>query len=44
MKYDFSAIEKKWQEKWQKENVFKCENGVRTKPKFYGLVEFPYRA
>ena len=42
MKYDFSAIEKKWQEKWQKENVFKCENGVRTKPKFYGLVEFPY--
>lgn len=42
MKYEFSAIEKKWQKKWQEEQVFKCENGVKTKPKFYGLVEFPY--
>lgn len=42
MKYDFTAIEKKWQKKWQDEQIFKVENGVKTKPKFYGLVEFPY--
>lgn len=42
MKYEFNAIEKKWQEKWREEQVFKCKNGVKTKPKFYALVEFPY--
>jgi leucyl-tRNA synthetase len=42
LKYDFTAIEKKWQKKWQDEQIFKVENGVKTKPKFYGLVEFPY--
>ena len=42
MKYDFSAIEKKWQEKWQKEKTYQTKNFVKGKPKFYGLVEFPY--
>ena len=41
MRYDFSAIEKKWQNKWDELDVFHAET-VSDKPKFYGLVEFPY--
>ena len=41
MKYDFKSIEKKWQENWEKNRVFHAENNS-DKPKFYGLVEFPY--
>ena len=41
MKYDFTAIEKKWQEKWLDEKVYAAINGDE-KPKFYGLIEFPY--
>ncbi|MBQ2765673.1 MAG: class I tRNA ligase family protein, partial [Clostridia bacterium] len=41
MKYDFSAIEKKWQDRWDAEGVFKAAEDY-SKPKFYGLVEFPY--
>ena len=41
MKYDFSAIEKKWQDKWDESGVFHAKNDS-DKPKFYGLVEFPY--
>ncbi len=41
MKYDFAAIEKKWQEKWDKANIFHAADHSE-KPKFYGLVEFPY--
>ncbi|MCI8477976.1 MAG: leucine--tRNA ligase [Oscillospiraceae bacterium] len=41
MKYDFASIEPKWQKKWLEEQTFHCENGG-DKPKFYGLVEFPY--
>ena len=41
MKYDFTAIEKKWQTKWKEEQTFACKTGD-DKPKFYGLVEFPY--
>jgi len=41
MKYDFAAIEPKWQKKWEQEKTFACETGG-AKPKFYGLVEFPY--
>ena len=41
MKYDFAAIEKKWQDKWDESGVFHAENNS-TKPKFFGLVEFPY--
>ncbi len=39
--YDHSKIEKKWQKEWAKEKVFEAiENS--DKPKFYGLIEFPY--
>ncbi len=41
MKYDFKAIEPKWQARWEAENAF-CATYDPTKPKFYGLVEFPY--
>ncbi len=41
MKYDFAGIEPRWQKKWQEEKTYCCENGSE-KPKFYGLVEFPY--
>ncbi len=41
LKYDFTAIEKKWQTKWKEEKTFACRTG-EDKPKFYALVEFPY--
>ena len=41
LKYEFNRIERKWQDRWAKENCYHAV-GVRTKPKFYGLVEFPY--
>ena len=41
MKYDFAAIEKKWQEKWDDAGIFHAADHSE-KPKFYGLVEFPY--
>ena len=41
MKYDFSAIEKKWQDFWDAHQTFAVENDY-SKPKFYALVEFPY--
>ena len=42
MKYDFTAIEKKWQKRWEEEKTFAAKTGETDKPKFYGLVEFPY--
>ena len=41
MKYNFSDIEKKWQEKWEKDGCFHAVTGS-AKPKFYNLIEFPY--
>ena len=41
MKYDFAAIEKKWQDKWEECGCFHAEID-HSKPKFYALVEFPY--
>ncbi len=41
MKYDFHAIEKKWQDIWDEKGTFVAPNDF-TKPKFYALVEFPY--
>ena len=41
MKYDFKNIEEKWQKKWEEEQAFVCSEDT-SKPKFYGLVEFPY--
>ncbi|HWS43611.1 MAG TPA: leucine--tRNA ligase [Pseudoflavonifractor sp.] len=40
-KYDFAGIEPKWQKKWLEEKTYHCENHSE-KPKFYGLIEFPY--
>ena len=40
-KYDFTAIEKKWQKYWEENNTFHAENNS-DKPKYYALVEFPY--
>ncbi|MBE6728835.1 MAG: leucine--tRNA ligase [Ruminococcaceae bacterium] len=40
-RYNFSEIEKKWQDIWDKEQPFAAKNDY-TLPKFYGLVEFPY--
>ena len=41
MKYDFAAIEPKWQKRWEEAKVYAAEDNS-AKPKFYGLVEFPY--
>jgi leucyl-tRNA synthetase len=45
--YEFEAIEKKWQQHWQKGATFRAPGpGDRgfdaSKPKFYVLIEFPY--
>ncbi|MBR3751037.1 MAG: leucine--tRNA ligase [Clostridia bacterium] len=36
-----SKIEKKWQDIWEAEGAFKATDDY-SKPKFYGLIEFPY--
>ena len=41
MNYDFKAAEQKWQAKWEEAKVFEAQDNS-DKPKFYGLVEFPY--
>ena len=41
MKYDYTAIEHKWQDKWEEAQAFRAENKY-DKPKYYALVEFPY--
>ncbi len=41
-KYDFKSIEKKWQKYWDDNKTFEASNTDKSKPKFYGLVEFPY--
>lgn len=41
MKYDFTAIEQKWQKYWDEHKTFRAEED-HAKPKFYALVEFPY--
>ncbi len=41
MNYDFKATELKWQQKWEDAKVFEAQDNS-DKPKFYGLVEFPY--
>ena len=41
MKYDFKKIEPKWQKKWEDAKLFEAKDFC-DKPKFYGLVEFPY--
>ena len=41
MRYDFKKIEPKWQKKWEDARIFEAKD-FDKKPKFYGLVEFPY--
>ena len=40
--YNFSKIEKKWQEYWDKNETFKTDVYDFGKPKFYALDMFPY--
>ena len=40
--YDFRAIEKKWQEVWQKDKRFETKDHVPGKENAYILIEFPY--
>ena len=39
--YNPAAIEKKWQKIWADAHAFEAEKS-HDKPKFYGLIEFPY--
>ncbi len=41
MKYDYTAIEEKWQKIWDEKGTFQAKDDYSL-PKFYGLVEFPY--
>ncbi|MBP3621172.1 MAG: leucine--tRNA ligase [Lachnospiraceae bacterium] len=41
MKHEFKKIEPKWQAKWYEDKIFNAQDNS-DKPKFYGLVEFPY--
>lgn len=41
MAYDFKQVEKKWQNKWEKEGTFNAKNDYTMK-KWFGLIEFPY--
>lgn len=42
MTYNFKEVEKKWQNKWEKEGTFNAKNDYSNKKKWYGLIEFPY--
>ncbi|MEZ7872496.1 MAG: class I tRNA ligase family protein, partial [Eubacteriales bacterium] len=39
--YQPEMIEKKWQKIWEDQQAFIAKNDY-SKPKFYGLIEFPY--
>ncbi len=39
--YNHKEIEKKWQDYWYGNNIFHVERD-ESKPKWYGLIEFPY--
>ncbi len=41
MKYEHESIEKKWQDAWAAQGVYRTPEDP-TKPKYYALVEFPY--
>ena len=42
MKYNFSNLEKKWQDIWESEKIYAAITDDSTGEKFYALVEFPY--
>ena len=39
--YNFKAIEKKWQDKWEEDGIFHAETSS-PKEKFFAMIEFPY--
>ena len=39
--YNFKEVEKKWQDKWDKEGTFNAKDDY-SMPKWFGLIEFPY--
>ncbi|MCA9365575.1 leucine--tRNA ligase [Candidatus Kaiserbacteria bacterium] len=41
-KFDHKGFEKKWQEQWQKDNLYKAGDRDKSKSKEYVLVELPY--
>lgn len=41
MRYDHKKVEPKWQKIWEEKGVFHAEENS-DKPKFFGLIEFPY--
>ena len=41
MKYNFDAVERKWQKFWEENKTFEAHIDT-SKKKFYALVEFPY--
>ena len=42
MEYNYSEIEKKWQNYWDEKQSFKAVTGDKSKKPYYILVEFPY--
>ena len=42
MRHEFRKIEPKWQKRWEEAGIFKAVDNDASRPKFYGLVEFPY--
>ena len=42
MAYEFSRIEKKWQNYWLENKTYRAVTGDSTRKKFYPLIEFPY--
>lgn len=40
--YDHKAIEKKWQDEWERTKLYETPDSVSGKENFYALVEFPY--
>ena len=42
MIHDYKTIEPKWQKAWEEARLFEARDEQTGRPKFYGLVEFPY--
>jgi leucyl-tRNA synthetase len=42
MEYNFTVVEKKWQEYWEKHKTFKTIDDLSNPKKFYALDMFPY--
>ncbi len=41
-RYDFNAIERRWQDRWAQEDTFCARRGADNASKFYCLEMFPY--